>query len=281
MSGVRVVGLHTYPVKGCAGTELPATPLTPAGLAHDRSFMVVDDRGAFRSQRRDPRLAVVHPEVLDDGRALLLRAPGADPLRITVDLDGPRRPVELFGRPWRGIDQGDAVARWFTALLGAPSRLVRVPPEHDRVTGGETPGTCGFADSGALLVTSRASLDELGRRIRARGAPPVGMERFRPNIVLDGWVEPHLEDRARDVRIGADGVALAFAKLAVRCAVTMVDQRTGERAGPEPLQTLADYRRVTDAGVAFGAKYSVRRTGRLGVGDEVHVDRWVGAEVRA
>jgi uncharacterized protein YcbX len=272
VSELRVVGLHTYPVKGCAGTALTTARLTPAGIAHDRSFMVIDERGVFRSQRRDPLLAAIRPEITDDGRELVLRAAGAEDLRVAVDVHAPRRPVELFGHPFQGIDQGDAVAGWLSAVLGTASRLVRVPPEHDRVTAGETSGTCGYADSGALLLVGRASLDELDRRIAERGAAPVPMDRFRPNVVVAGWSDPHVEDGARDVRIGA--AELAFAKLAIRCAVTLVDQRTGERRGPEPLRTLAGYRRVPGAGVAFGVKFSVRRPGELAVGDEVRVDRW-------
>jgi uncharacterized protein len=275
----RVVALHTYPIKGCAGTALSSAFLAPAGVLHDRTFMVVDERGVFRSQRRDPLLATIRPEIVGDGQELVLHAPGAGALRVAVDLAGPRRPVEMFGNPYRGIDQGDAVAEWLTEALGRPSRLVRVPPEHDRVTDGETPGRAGFADSGALLLASRASWAELARRITERGAERVPMDRFRPNVVVDGWTEPHVEDQVREMSIGdAD---LAFAKLAIRCAVTLVDQRTGARAGPEPLRTLADYRRVTDKGVAFGAKFSVLRTGQLTVGDELVVHRWAGTPVSA
>lgn len=274
----RVVALHTYPVKGCAGVTLTSAFLTPAGLAHDRTFMVVNDEGGFRSQRRDPLLATIRPEIVDDGQELVLHAPGTDAVRVAVDLDGPRRPVEMFDRPYRGIDQGEAVAGWLTRVLGAPSRLVRVPPEHDRVTDGETPGRAGFADSGALLLTSRASWAELDRRIARRGARPVAMERFRPNVVVDGWTDPHVEDRIREMSVGDAG--LAFAKLAIRCAVTLVDQDTGKRVGPEPLRTLADYRRV-DTGVAFGAKFSVLRPGRLTVGDELVVRRWADETVSA
>ena len=72
----RVVSLHTYPIKGCAGVASTSAFLTPAGLAHDRTFMVVDEEGVFRSQREDPLLATIRPEVLDDGRALALAAPG-------------------------------------------------------------------------------------------------------------------------------------------------------------------------------------------------------------
>jgi MOSC domain-containing protein len=270
MSTQHVAALHTYPIKGCAGTSLTDAVLTPAGVAHDRSFMVVDEHSTARTQRRDPRLVTIRPEVT--GGELMLRAPRVDDLRITVDTDGPRRTVELFGRPLRGIDQGNTVADWLSEALGAASRLVQVPPEHDRITDGETPGTSGYADSAALLVTSRTSWAELHRRITERGATPVPMDRFRPNVVLDGWPEPHAEDRARDVRIG--DAELGFAKLAIRCAVTLVDQRTGVRTGPEPLRTLAEYRRVTDSGVAFGAKFAVLRPGRLSVGEEFVVRRW-------
>jgi uncharacterized protein len=275
-TSAHVVALHTYPIKGCAGSGPADATLTPAGLAHDRSFMIVDEHGSFRTQRHDPRLATIRPEVDGDGGALVLRAAGVDDLRMPVDTGGPRQNVTLFGKPLRGIDQGDAVADWLSHVLGTASRLVRVPPEHDRVTGGERPGTAGYADSAAVLVTGRASWAELERRIVERGADPVPMDRFRANIVVDGWSEPHVEDRAREVRIGdvEHGAELGFAKLAVRCAVTTVDQRTGLRAGPEPLRTLADYRRVTDSGVAFGAKFSVLRPGRLAIGDEVVVHHW-------
>ena len=274
-----MVALHTYPIKGCAGIALTSAFLTPAGLAHDRTFMVVDEHGVFRSQRRDALLATIRPQIADDGRELWLHAPGIDAVRVAVDLDGPRRAVEMFGSPYRAIDQGEPVAGWLTRVLGSPSRLVRVPPEHDRVTDGETPGRAGFADSGALLLTSSASWAELDRRITERGINGVPMDRFRPNIVVDGWTEPHTEDQVRELTVG--DTELAFAKQAIRCAVTLVDQRTGLRAGPEPLRTLADYRRVPGKGVAFGAKFSVLRSGRLSVGDELVVGRWAGTAIIA
>ncbi|WP_371827601.1 hypothetical protein [Amycolatopsis sp. WQ 127309] len=37
-------------------------------------------------------------------------------------------------------------------MLGLPSALVGVAPDHERVTSGETPGTAAFADGHALLV---------------------------------------------------------------------------------------------------------------------------------
>ncbi|MGW0331660.1 MOSC domain-containing protein [Streptomyces sp. NPDC003011] len=266
-----VVELTYYPVKGCAGITTGEAEVGPAGLAHDRTFMVVDADGTARTQRRDPRLALITPEVSEDGGRLTLRAPRYGPLHLDVDTTGARRDVTMFGNPYRAVDQGDAVAAWLSRALGAPSRLVRVPPEHDRVTDGRTPGTSAFADSCALLVLSRAGLDLLNLRMAERGAPPLPMNRFRPNIVLAGWDEPHTEDRAHRLTLGT--AELAYAKPAVRCAVTLVDQDSGTRAGPEPLRTLAGYRRSPD-GVTFGTKFAVLRPGKVSVGDEAVVGEW-------
>lgn len=273
----RVVELFSYPVKGCAGVPLTETVLTEAGLAHDRSFMVTGENGVFRSQRTTPRLAVIRPQVGADGDRLTLRAPGAAALTVPVDRDSARRDVTLFGVPYRGIDQGQAAAEWLSEVLGTPSRLVRVPPEHDRRTDGLTPGTSGYADSSAVHVLSRATLDDLDRRLAEAGGQPVPMARFRPNIVLDGWDEPYREDLVRRMSIG--NTELGYTKLAIRCAVTLVDQDSGTRAGPEPLRTLARYRRAAQGGVAFGSKFAVLRTGKLAVGDQAQVTSWGASEL--
>nr|WP_202558943.1 MOSC N-terminal beta barrel domain-containing protein [Streptomyces sp. SID5789] len=276
-----------YPVKGCAGTSVNDAFLTPAGLAHDRSFMVIGEDGIFRTQRRQPRLALIRPAISTDGSWLTLdSAEGAGrfgTLRLDVTTSAPRRDVDLFGNPFQGIDQGDEAATWLSEFLGTPSRLVRVPPEHDRIADGLTPGPTGYADSSAVHLLSRASLALLNRRMAERGAPMLPMNRFRPNIVVDSHdghdhdsgdrsASPHAEDRARRITIG--DAELGFAKLAVRCAVTLVEQEAGARRGPEPLRTLASYRRAAGGGVVFGAKFSVITPGKLSVGDEVVVRDW-------
>ena len=194
-----VAELISYPVKGCAGVPLGEAMLAEAGLAHDRTFMVVGTDGVFRSQRRDPLLAVIQPAVRANGGWLTLRAPGMEDLSIEVDLGSARRDVILFGSRYQGIDQGGSAAEWLSSVLGRPSRLVRVPPEHQRVTDGWTLGTSAYADSSPVHAISGATLRELNRRLNGAAVP---MSRFRPNIVIDGWECPHVEDRARRVRVG-------------------------------------------------------------------------------
>ncbi|MEU9517127.1 MOSC N-terminal beta barrel domain-containing protein [Streptomyces sp. NPDC048224] len=283
----KVADLICYPVKGCAGTPMSDALLTPAGLAHDRSFMVIGEEGVFRTQRRHPRLSLIRPTVSIDGTRITLAAADATSRFGTVCLDvttsAPRRDVDLFGAAFQGIDQGEEAAAWLSDFLGTPSRLVRVPPEHDRIADGLTPGPSGYADSSAVHLLTRASLALLNQRMAERGAPALSMNRFRPNIVVEShdghdhdggdWAAlPHAEDRARRITIG--DTELGFAKLAVRCAVTLVEQDTGARRGPEPLRTLADYRRAAPGGVVFGAKFSVITPGKLSVGNEVLVEEW-------
>lgn len=271
-----VTELRYYPIKGCAGVRVERAEVTRAGLAHDRTFMVVDEQGVFRSQRRDPLLATVHPAVENGGDRLSLAAPGVEPVAFAVDTVGPRRKVELFGVPYPAIDQGEEAAAWLSRVLGAPSRLVRVPPEHDRSTDGLTPGTSGFADSSAMHLLSQASLDDFNART-GDDVAPLPAERFRPNVVVDGWPEPHTEDLLR--RFGAGDAEFGYTKLAIRCSVTLVDQSTGAKAGPEPLRTLARYRRAAAGGVALGSKFAVLRPGVLRVGDELTVSSWGASEL--
>ncbi|MFI2369769.1 MOSC domain-containing protein [Streptomyces sp. NPDC018833] len=269
--GITVQKLTYYPIKGCAGIEVRSAVAGGTGLEHDRTFMVVDALdGTFRSQRTHPALAAVRPGMGDGGRTLRLRAEGVEELVVDVDPEGKPRAVSLFGRPvGDAVDQGDAVAAWLSEVLGTASRLVRVPEGFDRDGWGETPGKIAFADAHAVAVVSQASLDGLNARIEASGGTPVPMDRFRANIVLDGCAQPHDEDLMRRLEIGT--VQLAHSVRAMRCSVPLVDQVTGRRAGPEPVRTLATYRRepAYDNKISFGAKVAVLRGGALAVGDAV------------
>jgi uncharacterized protein YcbX len=257
-----------YPVKGCAGTPLPRARVLATGVVHDRTYMFVRAAdGVFRSQRSTPRLAVIRPDLASDAGKLTLSAPGMGDLAVESQADGPRLTVSVHG-VWtgEGVDQGDEVAGWASELLGESLRLVRMPPDHERAVD-EWHGAITFTDSTPLHLTSVSSLDDLNARILEKGADPVPMARFRPNIVISGWDAPYAEDDLREFGIGS--ARLRWVKPDVRCQVTMVDQPTGERAGPEPLRTLADYRREPEGGVSFGIKVAVVTPGELSVGDAV------------
>ena len=257
-----VSALFIYPVKSCGAIALDHALLEPHGLEWDRHWMVVDRNGRFVSQREYPAMALIRPVLTPD--SLELSAPGAaDVLRLPLEAprEAARVPVTIWRDSLDALDEGDGPARWFSGVLGVPVRLVRFDREVTRLankmwtTGADAPTK--FADGFPLLVTTEASLDELNQRLQAKGAPSVPMNRFRPNIVLNG-VDAFEEDFVETLSIGADdSIVLRFVKPCARCPITTVDQLAG-RPDPqwptEPLDTMMGWRanpRV-DGGLTFG-----------------------------
>jgi uncharacterized protein YcbX len=250
-----LAALHVYPVKSCRGIELADARLSATGFADDRHWMLVRPSGRFVTQRELPRMALIHT-ALDD-RALTLSAPDAEPLSVSRTQSGDSVAVTVWGFTGRGIDCGDAAAHWCTAFLGTPLRLMRfdasAPRECSAEWTGDVRAVTEFADGFPILVISRASLAELNSRL-PKALP---MERFRPNLVLEG-VGAYDEDRIHELR--ADGVAIRIVKPCTRCAITTTEQSTGERDGVEPLATLKKYRFDADLrGVMFGQNAIVVR----------------------
>ena len=256
-------GLYYYPIKSCRGASLDEADVGPRGIAADRHWMVVDADGNFLSQRELPRMALIEPRLRNG--TLEVAAPETEPLTIPTGRAGNRATVTVWDDRCVAIDEGDEAATWFSSALDVEARLVRMPDDETRRVDPTYAGMddqVGFADGFSFLLTSRASLDELNRRMPA----PLPMNRFRPNIVVDG-AEPFEEDRWRTIRI--DGIAFTVAKPCARCAITTTDQNTAERS-KEPLRTLATFRKA-DAGVMFGQNLIHHGTGVLRVGSEVEV----------
>jgi uncharacterized protein len=251
----RIARLFIYPIKSCAGVEVAEAVLTETGLDLDRAWMVVDETGEFVSQRELPRMALVKPQLKH--YEVVLRAPGMLALHLQIDaVEAPAR-VRVWDDEVSAYDMGDTAAQWFSDFLGQKLRLVRFDPEQRRVSSrqwtGDTEALNQFSDGFPLLVASEASLAELNRRLAAAGHGEVGIERFRPNIVLAG-VESHDEDRLDAMRIAADEtVLLRPVKPCPRCPIPNIDPVTA-RSSPEVGDTLQAYRKndVVGGAVTFG-----------------------------
>ena len=253
-----VSALHIHPIKSCAGIFVREALLVETGLDLDRTWMLTDDHGEMITQREHPRLALVQPSLgLNDVK---LRAPGMLALHLSLDTVEERTRVRIWDDVVRAYDMGALAAQWFSDFLGVKGlRLVRFDPDEQRLsnvkwTGGVAAENT-FADGFPLLVVSTASLGELNRRLALGGQPPVTMERFRPNLVLDGLPDPHGEDFIDTLEIATpEGPAvLKLVKPCTRCTIPDVDPVTALQ-GHAVLDTLAGYRadaRV-DGGLSFG-----------------------------
>ena len=260
-----VESLHVYPLKGGRAVDVERADVLAIGLRGDRGYLVVDEQDRFVTQREVSRLALVEAYLGADG--LVLCALDSPLLVVPFGVRTRRRTVRIWEDRCAADDQGEEAARWLSAVLRQPCRLVRKPddvPRHVDPRYARSPGdVVSFADGYPLLVASMSSLAALNREL----AVPLPMNRFRPNVVVSGWEEAFVEDGIRELRIGE--VELALVKHCARCVVTTVDQATAER-GREPLRTLARIRR-RDQGVLFGENAIPLSLGTIAVGDPVEV----------
>lgn len=259
--------INIYPLKSAKGVALQRSNVVATGFEHDRQWLVVNPDGLFLTQREEPRLCLISAQV--DGDDLLLSAPDAGSVRVVVAGDAPSIQVRVWGDSVVASIVSVEADAWLTAYLGAPFRLVKMPQPSVRQVDldyAEPGDTVGFADAFPFLLITSASLDDLNERLEARGEAALPMNRFRPNLVVDG-TGPFAEDGWRKIAVGA--VEFRVRKPCARCAITTVDQQAAV-FGKEPLRTLATYRRVGGK-VMFGQNLIHDGTGELRLGDEVRL----------
>ena len=263
--------------------------LTESGPEFDRVWMVVDEQGAFVTQRELPRLALVRPQLTAD--ELVLNSPGMRELHIALDLKNQPVSVKVWDDEVAAFDMGDQVAQWFTDFLSSPEnssqahdrnayRLVRFDPAYRRISNLKwTDGVRAhnqFNDGFPLLLLGEASHAQLNERLVAAGHASVVIERFRPNVVLSG-LQPHEEDLlgAMHVDAGSMEILLKPVKPCPRCPIPNVDPLTA-RSSPEVGDTLQSYRQDArlDGAVTFGMNAIVLH----GIGSTLRVGQAVSAD---
>ncbi|MDL2341711.1 MAG: MOSC N-terminal beta barrel domain-containing protein [Patescibacteria group bacterium] len=225
----HVAELHSYPIKGCGSLSHESVSVTERGLAYDREWLLVDHRGSFISQRRYPELAVVQPAISDSELTATIPSFGS----VSVALESSHstgqaeQSVEFFNKAGTGRTQSAEANSFFSDYLGIQVSLLRTEqprPVNEKYRRYGAAASLGFADGFPMLLTSKASLAKLNSNLEA----PVGIDRFRANIVIDGdSLEPYAEDRWRTLTIG--NLRAYIVRACARCAVPDVDQQTGQR----------------------------------------------------
>jgi uncharacterized protein YcbX len=263
MNELRLSAMYRYPLKSARGQSLAESTIDAFGLSGDRRWMLVDAQGKFFSQRRTPVLAVL--EVLQGDETLSLRY-GEQRMQVALpDVSAAGLEVEIWNDRVGAVLADSAASDWISARLGIEARLVYLPDEGQRRVDPAyalAEERVAFTDGFPLLVTSQASLDDLNARMDTS----VSMDRFRPNLVIDG-AEPFAEDLWKRLQIGETVIDLV--KPCSRCVIPSIDQRNGQR---DPLinRVLAGFRR-RDGAIYFGMNALGREGARIAVGDEVAV----------
>ncbi|MFK0330309.1 MOSC domain-containing protein [Rhizobium sp. NPDC090275] len=268
---MRVSDLFIYPLKSARGIALQSTEIDAFGLPGDRRAMLINPDGSFITQREMTDLARL--DVRQEASGFKLGMNGEE-LFIPLPDGGQRIDVSI----WKSLvnaaiadDQSNQVlSRW----LGRDLKLVFFDDVANRTASAEwagdgTPVT--FVDGYQILVTTTGSLKALNANIAAHGEGSVGMERFRPNIVID-TDEAWAEDRWAAVEIG--GIRFDLVKPCARCIMTTQDQQTGSREVANPMPAMGRIRMSADRrvpGPLFGWNITPRSTGTIAIGDTVKV----------
>jgi uncharacterized protein YcbX len=276
---MQVTGLFIYPFKSARGIAVPQAPIDAMGLSGDRRMMLVDPSGHFITQRELPALArlIALPAAayltlrLDDGREMMVAPPQPDN----------RMEVAIWQSPVSAAVAHESVNDTLSDWFGRPVKLVFIDSVSRRDANPEWAGEAspmGFADGYQILVTTTGSLRALNEDMARHGEGEVGMDRFRPNIVVD-CDEPWAEDAWTGLEIG--GIRFDFVKPCPRCIMTTQDQQTGSREGASPMPAMGRLRMSADRrvpGVLFGWNAVPRGEGLVRVGDDVTVlgsrERW-------
>ncbi|XP_036375477.1 molybdenum cofactor sulfurase [Megalops cyprinoides] len=271
--GKRIVGrpgtlanIFLYPIKSCAALEVSSWPLGPLGLLYDRLWMVVNMNGVCLSQKQEPRLCLIRPQIHLATKELSLQAPGMDPVFVPLegssekDLTVQVCQSKVCGDRVQTLDCGERVATWLSEFLGKPCRLIRQSPNFTRdmkKSRGKVPGessvSLSLVNEAQYLMINKASIKLLLEHINQRQGSDSHqhsdeqqlIDRFRANLVIWGK-EPFEEDDWTNIIIG--DTPFKVAGPCGRCQMIGVDQSTGARS-QQPLQSLSACR---NGKVTFG-----------------------------
>ncbi|OWV95293.1 molybdenum cofactor sulfurase [Rhizobium sp. R72] len=268
---MRITDLFIYPLKSARGIALQSSEIDAFGLLGDRRAMITDRDGHFITQRELPDLARIAVQV---GSSAFHFTMGDWQMTAHIPAATTRMDVSI----WKSLvnaavaddTTNDALSTW----LGRDLKLVLFDQQAERSASTEWAGEGApvtFTDGYQILVTTTGSLQALNADLEAHGEGRVGMERFRPNIVVD-TEESWAEDRWAAIEIG--GIRFDLVKPCSRCIMTTQDQSSGSRDVPNPMPAMGRIRMSADRrvpGPLFGWNVTPRGTGRIAVGDPVKV----------
>ena len=256
--------IYLYPIKSLGGISVRQAIVEERGFRYDRRWMLVDKKGDFVTQRTYPQLAVLQVALGDTQLEVFSKIDPSQRIAFDLDLVSPQElSVQIWGDEVLARLVSDEVSRWFSDFLGMALDLVVMPESSERKMDPRYAvheESVSFADGMPYVLIGQSSLDDLNQRL----SEPVGMDRFRPNMVFSGG-EAYAEDQFKELQIGEVGFQVV--KPCGRCVLITVNQQTAEK-GKEPLATLATYRTVNNK-VYFGQNAVALTPGIVRVGDPI------------
>ena len=183
---MRVSDLFIYPLKSARVIAIPSAAIDAFGLAGDRRAILVDPSGNFITQRELQALARI--DIQPAPSYLRLKMEGKADIIVPPPHPDNRMDIVVWKSAVNASVADEETNKALSAWLDREVRMVFFDRLAKRVAnpewaGEDTPVT--FADGYQILVTTTGSLKALNANLAAHGEGAVGMERFRPNIVID------------------------------------------------------------------------------------------------
>lgn len=264
MNIVTLSDIFVYPVKSLAGIQVEEWDVVETGLKYDRQWMLIDEQGQFLSQRRLPKMALIHTKLTNS--ELILSAPNVENFVLSLESQSD---VIIKSSVWEDCCDARHVSNeadaWFSDVLGTFCQLVYLPIETKRgvdLKYATENDRTSFSDGFPFLIVSKNSLNALNSELENF----VEMARFRPNLVISGC-EAYAEDFWREITIGE--IAFRLPKPCSRCSVPSINPHTAEIT-KEPLTTLSRLRKWQNK-IYFGQNALHNQNGKLKSGDAVEI----------
>ena len=274
---VQITDLYIYPVKSLKGIALKEAHTGLRGFKYDREWMITDSNYHFISQREIESMATLAADI--DTNSLTLRS---NTSQFSVSLHSEKLKI-VRATVWSDIcdayDEGEEVSNWLTEGLGeykeSSLRLVRFSADGERPVPEEylkgLKAQSAFSDQFPYLITSWESLGRLNNGLLNNNSNEVSMNRFRPNIVVQG-LDGLEKMTGSDLSCDEGDYRFGLRKPCKRCKIVTINQDTGEIVEPkEPLATLVKLK-FSDAikGAFFGQNaILISENCAIRVGDEL------------
>lgn len=267
----EIIGLRVYPIKSCRGFDVKSAHLLRTGLDLDRNWMFISaETREFLTIRSNPNMTLIRTAFDSDTDTLNIfiqnnkiadipAHPTTEWLRCNTEL----KKAGIWGEQTDAWEYKSTLTQPFSEFLGADVRLLYKGPTPRVLRGCGAPKLLGrteatkFADMMPVLVVSMVSIRELNARLVGIGEKEIGIERFRPNIIIRGS-EPWNEDGWKALRLsdGEGALELDVVSRCLRCQVPNVDPETAYKHPRQPWDQLMKYRRI-DPGFKFKPSFGM------------------------
>ncbi|XP_068716282.1 molybdenum cofactor sulfurase-like [Montipora foliosa] len=262
--GLRLEQICLYPIKSCAAFKVEEWEVGVRGFVYDRQWMIVSDSGICLTQKREPQLCLIKPEVDLVNGVLRVRAPGMSSLvvplcssssvNMSMKNDTSLCHTKVCGDKVCAVDCGEEASHWVSDFLKRKCWLIEHCQQDGRTSKlGENEGDnsgiqLSLANESQFLLITKSSINELlinvtqaletkDTETKQKDVDAM-ISRFRANLTVNGE-KPFIEDEWRKIKIG--NLVFKNQGKCNRCQMVCVNQETGSRTA-EPLKTLGKLR---------------------------------------